>query len=114
MPSSRGRDTLIAVVAGGAILGFVAWAVLSLSRTAASSGGVVGVIVRKDFVAAPETQVTVGRGGVSSREIAGDYILFVRVDQEHGKVYRVHVNATDYGVVREGQRYYFIRPRAAH
>ena len=112
VPDTRLRDTLIAVGAGLAVLAFVAWAVISLSRTAASSGGVEGVIVKKEFVAEPETQVTVGRGGVTSREIAGEYILSVRVPEERGKVYRVYVNAADFRLHHEGERYYFIRPPA--
>ena len=110
VPDTRLRDTLIAVGAGLAVLAFVVWAIVSLSSTAASAGGVEGVIVKKEFIAAPETQVTVGRGGVTSREIAGEYILAVRVPEENGTVYRVYVNAADYRSHREGERYYFIRP----
>ena len=110
VPDTRLRDTLIAVGSGLAVLAFVVWAVVSLSGTAASSGGVEGVIVKKEFIAVPETQVTVGRGGVTSRQIAGEYVLAVRVPQENGKVYRVYVNAVDYQSHREGERYYFIRP----
>ena len=108
VPDTRLRDMLIAVGAGLTVLAFVAWAVVSLSSTP----GVEGVIVKKEFTAAPETQVTVGRGGVTSREIAGEYVLDVRVPQEKGKIYRVYVNAADYRSHREGERYYFIRPPA--
>ena len=112
VPDTRLRDTLIAVGAGLAVMGFVIWAVVSLSRTAASSGGVEGVIVRKDFVAQPEQQITVGKGGVTSREVAGEYVLEVRVPQEiGGEVYRVYVNAAEYAAHHEGERYYFNRPR---
>ena len=109
VPDTRLRDTLIAVGAGLAVLAFVAWAVVSLSSTP----GVEGVIVKKEFTAAPETQVTVGQGGVTSREIAGEYVLEVRVPQEKGKTYRVYVNAADYRSHQEGERYYFIRPPPA-
>ena len=110
VPDTRLRDLLVAVGVGMAVLAFVAWAVVSLSSTP----GLEGVIVKKEFVAAPETQVTVGRGGVTSRQIAGEYILSVRVPQENGKIYRVYVNAADYGSRREGERYYFIRPPAGN
>ena len=110
VPDTRVRDTIIAVGAGLAMLAFVIWAVVSLSSTP----GLEGVIVKKEFAAAPETQVTVGRGGVTSRQVAGEYILSVRVPQENGKVYRVYVNAADYGSHREGERYYFIRPPAGN
>ena len=110
VPDTRLRDTIIAVGVGLAMLAFVIWAMFSLSSTS----GVEGMIVKKEFVAAPETQVTVGRGGVTSRQVAGEYILSVRVPQENGKVYRVYVSAADYGSHREGERYYFIRPSAGN
>ena len=108
----RRRDLVIAVGAGLLVLAFVAWAVVSLSRTAASSGGVEGVIVRKQFAARPEQQITVGRGGLSSREVAGEYVLVVRVaPADGGGEYRVSVSAPVYESHHEGERYYFIRPK---
>ncbi len=112
VPDMRLRDTLIAVGAGLAVLAFVIYAILALNRQAGASGGVEGIIVAKEFVSQPETQVTVGRGGVKSREIAGAYVLRVRVPTEHDKVYRVYVDRAVYDSQREGRRYYFIRPPA--
>ena len=108
---TRVRDTAIAVGAGLAVLGFVVYAVFALGGLAGSSGGVEGIIVAKEFVAQPETQVTIGKGGVSSRQFAGEYILRVRVPSEEDKVYRVYVDRTVYEARREGERYYFIRPQ---
>ena len=111
VPDTRLRDTAIAVGAGLAVLGFVLYAVFALGRQAGSTGGVEGIIISKEFVAQPETQVTVGKGGVSSRQIAGEYLLRVRVPSEQDKVYRVEVDPAVYEARREGERYYFIRPR---
>ena len=111
VPNTRLRDTLLAVGAGLAVLGFVLYAVFALGKQAGSTGGVEGIIVAKELVSQPETQVTVGRGGVSSRQIAGEYILRVCVPSEHDKVYRVYVGRTIYDAQGVGERYYFIRPR---
>ena len=111
MPDTRWRDRLIAVAAGGVVLAFVLYAVFSLGRTATSSGGVEGVIVGKEFVAQPEMQITVGQGGVHSRHKAGDYVLHVKVPQENGKVYNVFVDPAVYASQREGDKYYFVRPK---
>lgn len=111
VPDTRWRDTLIAVVAGAAVLGFVWYAVFSLGRQANSTGGTEGVIISKEFVSQPETQITVGPSGVHSRKLAGDYLLRVRVPQKNGKVYTVIVNRLVYDAQREGDRYYFVVPR---
>ncbi len=94
------------------MLAFVLSAVFSLGRQANSTGGVEGVIVGKEFVARPETQITVGQGGVHRRELAGDYLLRVRVPPpENGKVYTVWVDPSVYGARREGDRFYFVPPK---
>ena len=111
MPDTRWRDTLAAVAAGAVVLGFVLYAVFSLGRQANSTGGVQGVIVGKEFVSRPETQVTVGEGGVHSRRLAGDYVLRVKVPRENGKVYRVFVDPSVYNAQREGDPFYFNEPR---
>ena len=110
VPDTRRRDLLVALGAGLAVLGFVVYAIFALGQQANASGGLEGIIVRKEFVSQPETQVTVGRGGVNSRQIAGEYILRVRVPQEGDKVYRIYVDRTVYEAKREGERYYFVRP----
>ena len=111
MPDTRRRDLLIAVGAGLVVLAFVLYAIFALGRQATASGGVEGIIVAREFVAQPETQVTVGKGGVSSRQLAGEYILRVCVPSEENKIYRVYVDRTVYEARREGERYYFVRPR---
>ena len=111
VPDTRLRDTLIGVAAGAAVLGLVLYAVFYFSRQADATGGITGVIERKEFVAQTETQVSVGKGGLSSRQIAGEYAFEVKVSEEGGRVYKVFVNKADYDAHHEGERYYFIRPR---
>jgi hypothetical protein len=110
LPSTRGRDTLIAVGAGMAVLAFVLYAIFYFSRQADSTGGVAGTIIAKTFVPQPETQITFGQGGLSSRAIAGEYSFRVRVARENGRVYRVTVDAGTYGSHQVGDTFYFIRP----
>lgn len=103
------RDTLIGFVAG--TLGFllvlaVFWL---LTRQAASGGGIEGVITARQFEQAPETQITVGSGGVHRRETSGVYRFHVRAT-DNGRVYTVTVDPKTYNAYKEGDRYYFARP----
>ena len=110
VPDARLRATLIAVGADSAVLGFVLYAVLSPGKQVDPTGGVEGIIAAREFVSQPETQVTVGQGGVSSRRTAGEYILRVRVPLENDKTYRFYVDPSTYADLHEGDRYHFIRP----
>ena len=110
-PDTRWRDTWLAVGVGLAVLGFVLYAVYALSNQAGTTGGATGMIVAKEFVSQPETQVTVGKGVVRAQQVAGEYILHVRVPEENNKVYRVYVDPVVYQACHEGERFYFIRPR---
>ena len=113
LPSTHGRDRLIAVACGLAVLAFVLYAIYYFSRQADAAGGVEGTIIAKQFVPQPETQITFGKGGLSSRAIAGEYSFRVRVPQENGRVYRVTVDEAAYNSHQPGDRYYFLRPRLA-
>ena len=111
MPDTKWRDTLIAVAAGVGVLAFVLYAMFSLGRQANSTGWVEGVIVGKEFVPRPETQITVGQGGVQSRTLAGEYLFRVRLSQENGKIYTVFVDSSVYEAQREEDRFYFVKPK---
>jgi hypothetical protein len=112
LPVHRGRDTLIAVAGGIAVLAFILYAIAYLSKQADSTGGVDGTIISKEFVPQPETQITFGQGGLSRRSVAGDYIFRVRVPRENGRVYRVSVDSATYDSHQVGDPYYFLRPQA--
>ena len=110
LPNTHARDTAIAVAGGVAILAFVLYAIFYFSRQADSTGGVNGTIVSKAFVPRPETQITFGQDGLSSRAIAGEYSFRVRVPQEIGRVYKVIVAPATYENRQVGETFYFIRP----
>ncbi len=104
---TRGRDTLLAVGIGAAILGLIVYAVLSFSTQTAETGQAEGIILSKQFVAQPEERITVGRDGLNTRHIDGEYSFQVRVPRENDRVYKVLVNKTDYETRREGDRFLF-------
>ena len=110
MPSTQRRDTLIAVGAGLAVLAFVLYAIFYFSRQADSTGGVAGIILSKEFVPRPETQITFGQAGLSSHAIAGEYSFRVQVGGVKGRVFRVDVNAATYASHQVGDAFYFLRP----
>ena len=109
LPDTRRRDTLIAMLAGAAVLAFVLYAMTYLSRQANASAMVEGVIVGKAFVPRPETQVSVGRDGLSSRQLAGEYSFQVRVPQENDREYKVLVDPSIYYTRRVGDPLLFKR-----
>ena len=98
---------------GVAVLAFVLYAIFYFSRQADSTGGVEGVIISKVFVPQPETQITFGQGGLSTRAIAGEYTFRVRVARENGRMFRVSVNAATYQSHQVGDTFYFLRPPVA-
>ncbi len=107
VPDTRVRDTLIGVGAGAAILGGLGYALFYFSEQSGSTGQAEGIIVSKQFVPQPETRITVGRDGLSKRQIDGEYSFQVRVPREHDKVYKVLVGKTDYETRREGEPFRF-------
>ena len=109
VPDTRWRDTLIAVLAGAAVLAFIVYAVAYLSRQSEASGMAQGVIISKTFVPRPETQVSVGHDGLSSRQVAGEYSFQVRVPQENNREYKVLVGPSIYAARNVGDSLLFKR-----
>ena len=107
VPDTRGRDTLIAVGVGAAIFGLIVYAVLSFSAQSSATGQAEGIIVSKGFEPQPEERITVGRDGLNTRHINGEYSFQVRVPREGDRVYKVLVNQTDYETRREGEPFLF-------
>ena len=107
VPGTRLRDTLLAVGVGAAILGLIVYAVLSFSAQSGDTGQAEGIIVSKAFAPQSEERITVGRDGLNTRHIDGEYSFQVRVPRENDKVYKVLVNKTDYETRREGDRFLF-------
>jgi hypothetical protein len=113
LSDTRLRDALISVAAGLAVLGFIVYAAVYFSRQSAAAGGAQGVIIEKKFVPRPETQITFGRGGLSSRELAGEYSFRVRESGGDARIYEVFVDSRTYAARQVGERFYFLRPSAA-
>jgi hypothetical protein len=107
------RDAAIASAAGVAMLAFILYAIFYFSRQADATGGLSGTIIAKSFLPRPETQITFGQGGLSSRAIAGEYVFRLRVPAEGGRAYRVSVSAATYGSHEVGETFYFLRPPVA-
>ena len=109
VPDTRRRDLLVALATGVVVLGFIFYAFTNLSRQANASGLIEGVIVSKAFVPQPETQVSVGKGGLNSQQIAGEYSFQVRVPQENNRRYKVLVDPRIYERQQAGDHLLFKR-----
>ena len=107
---ARWGDTLVAFLVGAVMLGVIVYAVCYFSRETSVSGGIEGVIARKEFVSQPESQISFGQGGLNTRRIAGEYIFYVRPAHGGGPQYRVYVDPKVYDSFHDGDHYYFIRP----
>ena len=103
----RRGDLLLACGAGLVLLGLIFYAIVYLSRQSAGTGMADGIIVRKTFVPAPETQITFGQGGLDRREVPGEFTFDVRVPLEGNHEYKVPVDPATYAARREGDHILF-------
>ena len=78
-----------------------------------ASGMAEGIILGKTFTPQPETEITVGKGGLDSRHIAGEYSVRVRVPQENNREYTVRVDPTTYATRGVGDHLLFKEPSAS-
>lgn len=105
----RPSDSLrSALLIGFGVLGFLALGFWALSRQAINPHWLEGVVTEKSFTPAPEQQIEVGKGGVSSREVKGTYRLFVRGDD--GQEYTIFVSEAAFAAQAPGARLRFRRP----
>lgn len=89
------------------VLGAIVLATMSLNRTMQSSGAFTGKIIAKEFTPEPSREITVGRGGLQTSEIAGEFLL--KVETPDGtRVFNVWVDRTVYEEVKVGDDYYVI------
>lgn len=103
------RELLLGVLAGLLLLGIIVFGFLNMSRDVAGKG-ITGKITAKHFTPqAPESQITIGKGGLQQRQVDGDYRFEVFV-QEENKTYTVWVDKKVYEAQREGDLFYFLRP----
>ncbi|CEF48976.1 unnamed protein product [uncultured bacterium] len=99
------RDTLIAISVGVALVAFLAMALI-YSFEHAGGRGVHGILVQKIFVVHPQTEISVGAGGLNKKEIPGEFSFKVR-DTIKGTVYTLSVSKEVYDRYSEGDEYFF-------
>ncbi len=108
VPTYNRRDILLGTVAAIAMVGFIIYGVLAMyDRT--ENQGFHGIVSQKDFLPAAETQITVGTGGVTARDLKGQYRLTVHVESRETD-YFVWVDEPAFQRYEVGDRYFFIRP----
>jgi len=95
-----------AVLVAAAVLAVIIYGTYSLSSQNANAWK-RGTIVKKEFIAAPEEQVTIGKQGLNATEKAGEYILTVEVPQEgkESKQYHVWLDKARYDAVKVGDSF---------
>lgn len=92
-----------------AVLAAIGWATLSLDRTMKNTGAFTGKIIAKEFIPEPAREITVGKGGLRSTDVAGQYILKVETPDK-SRVSNVWVDRTDYEAREVGDQFYVPAP----
>ena len=111
IPQTTRRDTIVAVICGLLVLGFIGYGVIRMSsrQEAAATNVLTGKVVGKKFTPRPEEQISFGSKGVQARKTEGEYLLEVRVESEQ-RTFEVPVDALTYEAARLGDRQTFLRP----
>ncbi len=104
LPSTRGRDWAIGITIAVIVVGLLFYAVSNIS---VRSNVLTGTITAKRFIPAPEEQVTIGRDGLHTRKVDGEYIFDVTVDSHP---YNIWVDKEIYNAHKVGDSYTFVRP----
>ena len=109
--STTKRDALVAIIAGVLVLVFVGYGIMQMSRPVAGNK-LTGLVVGKVFTPQKEQIIDFsGRKITSAREIDGEYVLKVRVENEN-RVYEVPVEKPMYESKKEGDAMTFLRPES--
>jgi hypothetical protein len=109
IPSTGRRDALIAIIAGLIILAFLAYGVMHMAAPV-TGNKLTGTVVEKIFTPQKEQQVSfTGRKIEGTKEIAGEFILKVRVDAQQ-RTYEVPVEQPIYDSKKVGDSMTFLRP----
>jgi ABC-type phosphate/phosphonate transport system permease subunit len=104
---NRRRHLWVGIVIALVVLGAIVLATMSLNSRVQSSGAFTGKVLAKEFTPEPSREITVGRGGLQSSEVAGEYLL--KVETPDGtRVFNVWVDRTVYEEVKVGDDYYVI------
>jgi hypothetical protein len=106
--SSR-REIILGVLVGVVLLAIVLYGVLNMGAKVTGKG-LTGRITEKHFMPEePSTEITIGKGGVSQRDVDGTYTFVLWVEAEK-KYYTVWVDKSVYETRSIGEDYFFLRP----
>jgi hypothetical protein len=109
LPSTTKRDALIAAIAGIIVLAFVGYGIVHMASPV-QGNKLSGTIVEKIFIPQKEERINFsGRRIEGTKEIAGEFILKVRVDPD-GRIYEVPVEEPQYHSKKVGDTLIFLRP----
>lgn len=106
VPSTTRRDTIVAVLVGGIILGLILFGVSKMGGRVAGLN-LTGTITKKTFVPFKEEQVTFGKKKMNALKIDGEYEFEVMVN---GTLYIVPVHKGVYEAKKEGESFTFPKP----
>ncbi len=107
VPAISRKEMIIGVVIALAIFAAVIYGMGQMGNRI-TANKLTGVIEGKDFTPAPETQLTIGKSGVKSEHLKGDFFLKVRAG---GDLYWVGVDEATYNARKEGESYTFPAPQ---
>jgi hypothetical protein len=109
IPSTSRRDALIAIVAGLVVLAFIGYGVMHMAQPV-TGNKLTGTVIEKVFTPQKEQQVSFdGRKLEGAKEIAGEYVLKVRVEEQK-RTYEVPVEKELYESKNVGDTLTFLRP----
>ncbi len=95
------------IVVAVLVLGFIAGATVYTYNTSMSSGAFTGKVVGKEFTPEPAQEITIGRGGVASRKVEGEFLLKVQTP-DGSRTYNVWVDKIEYDRFNVGDDFYVV------
>ena len=109
VPSTATRDAILAVLGGLVVLAFVFYGVIHMAQPV-TGNKLTGTVVEKIFTPQKEERISFsGRHLEGTKEIAGEYVLKVRVEAEK-RTYEVPVAQSVYDAKKAGDTFTFLRP----
>jgi hypothetical protein len=109
--STSKRDAIVAVLIGLVVLAFIGYGILHMAQPV-SGNKLTGTVIEKVFTPQKEQQISFsGRRIEGTKEIAGEYVLKVRVESEK-RTYEVPVEQPLYEAKNLGDSLTFLRPES--
>jgi hypothetical protein len=109
--STSKRDAFIAVLIGLVVLAFVGYGIVHMAQPE-KGNKLTGTVIEKVFKPQKEQQISFsGRRIEGTKEIAGEYVLKVRVESEK-RTYEVPVEQALYEAKNLGDSLTFLRPES--